>query len=624
MKLTMSPQRSILAIAVALTLAACSSEDKDSTIIEKTHAQSSLTARAADGYLIGANACLDLNANKTCDGDEPSTMTGENGEFTLNDLTPEQIATGSVLIEVIAGQTKDADYGDAPLTKSYRLTAPPGSHFVSPLTTLVQNEIENGLTVEKAKAAVQARLGTTQDLAADYVEGKSSPAVNAANQQEFARLHRIAQVTATIMAENTDKLQEVAAGAGINVEQLTSLIAEEVLKTISNVVASVDNAGEDFDPIKTGQDINTQHVGINDVNLNDKVNTNEAAKSATQANLAELMLTDSLHWFSGEKSDEATSLSYGLVKLDKNNQVVDQEYELNDTTNTFIPITDMTNTEQLILDKDGWEAESNAIVKILLNEDGSIVLQTNNSVKDAKVSAKKMDLSGLNVSTVLKKSADDDVWASMMPQDLNFPANTFAYLVSSENLEGGFYSFNKGSWCKNDAGDRYVTLNQMCNGISAIKNQQDTWITSLADTVATNANSRQGTLDSVDLIPMAGLKEGLVFAQLLADGNVIYYSRSNEWSDSFAQFADKGAWRDITHHGTTLREVGVPDSIAEETTWSNFNQDDNKLYLAEVEGFVRVTHFVEQDDDADTDYLFDATAAQLIIDRVEKPTPPSL
>ncbi|WP_255199136.1 hypothetical protein [Vibrio sp. 05-20-BW147] len=624
MKLTMSPQRSILAIAVALTLAACSSEDKDATIIDKTHTQSSLTARAADGYLIGANACLDLNANKTCDSDEPSTITGDNGEFTLNNLTPEQIATGSVLIEVIAGQTKDADYGDAPLTKSYRLTAPPGSHFVSPLTTLVQNEIENGLTLEKAKAAVQAKLGTKLDLAADYVEGKSPQAANTANQQEFARLHRIAQVTATIMAENTDKLEEAASGAGISVEKLTSLIAEEVLKTISNVVTSVDNAGENFDPIKIGQDIDTQHIGINGANLKDKVSINEAAKSAAETNLAELMLTESLHWFAGEKSDDTTSLSFGLVKLDKNNQVVDQEYELDNTTHTFIPVTDMTNTEQLILDKDGWEAESDAIVKIVLNEDGSIILQTNNTVKDAKVSAKKMDLSGLNVSTVLKKSADDDVWASVTPQDLNFPANTYAYIVSSENLEGGFYSFNRGSWCKDDGSDRYSTLKQMCNGISAIKNQQDTWITSLADTVATNANSRQGTQDSVDLIPMAGLNDGLVFAQLLANGTVIYYSRSDDWHDSFTQYADKGAWRDITQHGETLREVSVPDSIAEETTWSNFNQDDNKLYLAEVEGFVRVTHFVEQDDDAETDYLFDATAAQLIIDNAEKPTPPSL
>ncbi|MBJ6878090.1 hypothetical protein JG665_19155, partial [Vibrio cholerae] len=79
----------------------------------------------------------------------------------------------SLLIEVVAGQTKDADYGDKPLTKSYRLSAPPSSSFISPLTTLVHNEIENGRTLEEAKAAVQAKLGTKLDLAADYVAGKS-------------------------------------------------------------------------------------------------------------------------------------------------------------------------------------------------------------------------------------------------------------------------------------------------------------------------------------------------------------------------------------------------------------------------------------------------------------------
>ncbi|MBJ6889138.1 hypothetical protein JG637_19035, partial [Vibrio cholerae] len=95
------------------------------------------------------------------------------------------------------------------------------------------------------------------------------------------------------------------------------------------------------------------------------------------------------------------------------------------------------NPEQLILDKEGWEAETDAIVKITLNNDGSIILETGNSSKNEKVSAKKMDLSGLNVSSVLKKSADDEVWASVIPQDLMFPSNTYGYLVSSEKLEGG-------------------------------------------------------------------------------------------------------------------------------------------------------------------------------------------
>ncbi|HGH6016751.1 TPA: hypothetical protein AB5H59_003825 [Vibrio mimicus] len=621
----MSPQRSVLAMAIALTLAACGSDSTQSNTsqpsVDKPNPEMSLTARAADGYLIGANACLDLNANKMCDRDEPSATTGENGQFTLQGLTPEQIAKGSLLIEVVAGQTKDADYGDAPLTKSYRLSAPPGSPFISPLTTLVHNEIENGRTLEEAKAAVQAKLGTKLDLAADYVEGKSSKELSAADQKEFARLHRIAQVTATIMAENTDKLEQAAANAGISVEKLTSLIAAEVSKALSNVVTTVETAGENFDPIKAGQDIDKQHVGISVENLEDKVNINEAAKSATDANLAELIKNETLTWFAGEEENGLKELSYGFVALGKNDEVIDQEYELDHASDSFVPVTNMANPEQLILDKEGWEAETDAIVKITLNDDGSITLETGNSSKNEKVSAKKMDLSGLNVSSVLKKSADDEVWASVIPQDLMFPSNTYGYLVSSEKLEGGFYTFNKGSWCKEGDPKRYAALNQMCNGISAIKNEQETWISTLADTVAADSGNREGSINSADLIPIAGLAEGHVFAHLLSNGKVMYYSRGWDWYENFTKYAEEGEWQDITQHGKTLRKMTLPASIAGKTIWSNFNKADNALYLAEVDGFVRIAHFVDQKDESN--YLFDSTAAQLIVDNYSQTTPPT-
>ncbi|QJY41235.1 hypothetical protein HND97_15860 [Vibrio cholerae] len=69
------------------------------------------------------------------------------------------------------------------------------------------------------------------------------------------------------MAENTDKLEQAAANAGISVDKLTSLIATEVSKVLSNVVTTVETAGENFDPIKAGQDIDKQQVGISVENL---------------------------------------------------------------------------------------------------------------------------------------------------------------------------------------------------------------------------------------------------------------------------------------------------------------------------------------------------------------------
>ncbi len=614
-------QRHVLAMTIALTLAACGSDSTDSNTSQPSNPQTSLTARAADGYLIGANACLDLNANKVCDRDEPSTVTDDNGEFTLQGLTPEQIAEGSLLIEVVAGQTKDADYGEAPLTKSYRLSAVPGSSFISPLTTLVHNEIENGRTLEEAKAVVQAKLGTKLDLTADYVKAKSSKDVSSADQKEFARLHRIAQVTATIMAENTHKLEQAAANAGISVDKLTSMIIAEASKALANVVITVNTAGENFDPIKTGQAIDKQHVGVSVNNLKDKVNINEAAKNATEANLAELIVNETLTWFSGEETYDRTNLNFGFVKLGKNKEVIDQEYQLAHGFDSFVLVEKTANHEQLILDKDGWEVKTDAIVNIQLNDDGSIILESENSSTNQKVSAKKMVLSGLNVSAVLKKSTDG-VWSEAIPQDLMFPTNTYGYLVSSENLEGGFFTLGKGSWCMDSEPERYAALNQMCNGISAIKNENETWISTLADTIAANTQSREGSTNSTDLIPVASLADGHVFAQLLSSGKVVYYSRSNDWNENFAKYTDEGMWQDLTHHGKTLRKVTMPASIFGKRIWNNFNEADLAMYLTEVDGFVRVAHFVDQQVKSDSNYLFDAISAQLIVDNYSQPTPP--
>ncbi|WP_246851129.1 hypothetical protein [Vibrio crassostreae] len=106
----MNGQRSLLAVAIALGIAGCGSDSSDSSTTDtggSTATSASLTAKAADGYLVGANACLDLNSNKVCDKDEPSAVTGDDGSFTIDNLTQEQLEQGTLLIEVVAGQTID-------------------------------------------------------------------------------------------------------------------------------------------------------------------------------------------------------------------------------------------------------------------------------------------------------------------------------------------------------------------------------------------------------------------------------------------------------------------------------------------------------------------------------------
>lgn len=210
-------KHSSLALAITVILSGCGGSDSgsnESTGGNDSSSASSFTSRAADGYLIGANACLDLNNNRVCESSEPNAVTGDNGEFTLTGLTEEQLANGVLLIEVVAGQTVDSDNPGVVLTQGYNLTAPPGSEFISPLTTMIQNEIEKGSSAEEAKASVQQRLGLTVDLTKDYIEAKNSNQLSAQERANYENLHKVAQVTASIMASKTDELKQVSKGAG--------------------------------------------------------------------------------------------------------------------------------------------------------------------------------------------------------------------------------------------------------------------------------------------------------------------------------------------------------------------------------------------------------------------------
>lgn len=149
-----------------------------------------------------------------------------------------------------------------------------------------------------------------------------------------------------------------------------------------------------------------------------------------------------------------------------------------------------------------------------------------------------------------------------MPAGLKFPDNTTAYKLSVEDLYDNIYYFYKGDWCAENDPDRYQALNNSCNGISAFKNGDvtDTWLATLASTIADDESDRHETASNNhdDLIPMAGFESAELFAQLLSNGTVVYYSRSWEGNTQFLRLADLGLWKDISLNGEVVRQVTIP------------------------------------------------------------------
>lgn len=112
----------------------------------------SLVGKVIDGYVSGATAFLDLNFNEELDSNEPSAISGVDGEFTF-DLNAEELQCAGyvpTVVNVPVGAV-DSEFGE--VTEAYKMVLPPRFNAltdedilnVSPLTTLVWSAIETQL-----------------------------------------------------------------------------------------------------------------------------------------------------------------------------------------------------------------------------------------------------------------------------------------------------------------------------------------------------------------------------------------------------------------------------------------------------------------------------------------------
>ena len=217
-----------------------------------------------DGYIAGARVFQDLDADGEYDDGEPTTMTGTEGRFAL-----EQTNDSDPLVAV--GGT-DTSTGQA-LTGL--LTAPAGSDVISPLTTLVQNLVEtqasgdNPISVAEANEQLASALGlsgsnlleldpiaeldnsATAYVASSQVAAVISTAAAAAPEDERAAASEAAaaqlaeqllatstadQPDATAVLQNQDAVQQIIQAALVEATDIVPAEAEVTAEAIAGKV----------------------------------------------------------------------------------------------------------------------------------------------------------------------------------------------------------------------------------------------------------------------------------------------------------------------------------------------------------------------------------------------------
>jgi trimeric autotransporter adhesin len=270
------------------------------------------TFTAIDGLLKGAIVCVDGNNNGTCDAGETQGTTDASGVVTLNVPTAD-IGKYPTLVIVPAGAV-DADDPANPIVTSYMLKAPADNpSVITPLTTLVQHQVENGLTSAQAATAVQDQTGVANAFANFIATPDANARVVAKTIVQITQA-KLADTTLTAIVGTNDPLT----GKPITQADLNAAIRAAILQTLPSIVAAVNTqsqtGGACVDPTAatckaaiaaavTGTSGLAAGTGITAANLGTLVGIAKSTSTQTEAapianaTLKWLKYTDASNWY---------------------------------------------------------------------------------------------------------------------------------------------------------------------------------------------------------------------------------------------------------------------------------------------------------------------------------------
>jgi len=191
-----------------------------------------VTGKVMDGYLTGAQICLDVNNNKSCDANEPTTTSGAGGVFSLNPPSNLDLTTVRLIANVPATAV-DEDNPLVPVGTAYQLTAPANVTVVTPLTTLAMSYKDNGQSWAQAVESVKTNLGISDPdfkVDTDYVAEANIKTHN------VARL--VAGVIQTNQIQGSANIRSIVVGissfANNAFNSSTALLSSELSNLVNN------------------------------------------------------------------------------------------------------------------------------------------------------------------------------------------------------------------------------------------------------------------------------------------------------------------------------------------------------------------------------------------------------
>ncbi|MGB5802806.1 MAG: DUF3372 domain-containing protein, partial [Vibrio anguillarum] len=132
----------------------------------------SLDVQVMDGYLTNAQVWLDVNGNRQFEQNEPQAYTDQKGIAKINVAGLRgDVKNYYLMASVIKGKTVDQDIPTVKAARNYLMMAPANYPVISPFTTYLSVQMQNGKRESKALAELKKALRIpTLDVKADYVD----------------------------------------------------------------------------------------------------------------------------------------------------------------------------------------------------------------------------------------------------------------------------------------------------------------------------------------------------------------------------------------------------------------------------------------------------------------------
>ena len=233
---------SLVSVAAASLFVGCGGGgSSDSSSNDNNEAASySLAGKAAEGYIAYATVCFDMNVNLACDASEPSTVTDENGSYSLS-ISAAQKDAAQKDASIIVKDGVDIDT-NARLVGVLEVPFEGSSAKanISPLTTVATSMLKNGTatSAESAYDKVAKSFGLTptevqEDPVALAVENNNTKPLEAS---------MILYRTAVALSEATGvEPQEVFAHVGKGL----SSVGEDANASLGDIIAQAISAAPD-------------------------------------------------------------------------------------------------------------------------------------------------------------------------------------------------------------------------------------------------------------------------------------------------------------------------------------------------------------------------------------------